>query len=146
MQVAQGQVGHHYRIGGWVSACFFPGMFMLLAITRRGYVSLASWLLFLLVAIAFGTRLIQECRIISAPVLATGVVNAFRRKPLEAGHIYSVRYRFRADDGKEYIGSSGWTGKKLPAEEEPIQILYWRKQPSRNLPIFDFRFYKVVQL
>jgi hypothetical protein len=118
-------------------------MFLVLGVAQKGYVALAAWVLFLLVAVAFAARLVQEYRIISSPVTASAVVTALRRKPLEAGYVYTIRYRFTAEDGKDYIGNSAWTGEKLAVEGEPIAILYCRRQPSFNLPVRDFRFYNI---
>jgi hypothetical protein len=127
---------------GWIAALFFPGMFLVLAVNQKGYVALAALVLFFLVAVAFAARFVQEYRIISSPTIASAVVKALRQKPLEAGHVYSIKYRFTAEDGKDYIGSSGWSAEKL-GEGERITVLYRQKEPWRNFPIRDFRFYNI---
>lgn len=126
---------------GWLAAIFFPGMFLLAAVTQKGYVSILGSILGMAVAASFLIRFVQEQRILSVPVRGVAVITFCDIKGLEAGQVCSMRYRFTALDGKEYIGRTGWTRHSSPVGSE-IEVVYRRDQPSRNFAIDDFRFYE----
>ena len=134
-------IGYQMKVVGWLTACFFPIVFLALGLSQKGVIELASWVAFVYLVCRFGFQLRRERSIIrnQAGSVAT-VVKAFR-KPLEAGYVNSIWYSFMAADGRVYPGKSGWTGKKLPDVGQAVPILYKRNDPSHNLALFDFRFY-----
>src|SRR5579871_799952 len=134
-------IGHRVRAVGWLTACFFPAVFLSLGLTQKGNIAFASWVFFVYLDCVFGFRHFRERSIIQNQATAVATVVRASRTPLESGYIYSVRYRFVAADGKTYTGKSGWTGRALPHVGQTIPMLYKRKDPSRNLALFDFRFY-----
>ena len=60
---------------------------------------------------------------------------------LEGGASYSVRYRFLGPDGKEYVGRET-SQVELPQEGEMLPISYMCVDPTRNLPLATFWFYR----
>ena len=59
----------------------------------------------------------------------------------EGGHFYSVQYRFLGPDGKEYI-SKVTSQVELPQVGEKLPISYPYIDPTQNLPLPTFWFYR----
>lgn len=64
-------------------------------------------------------------------------------KGFETGQVYSIRYRFTAADGKDYVGKSGW-GRHTEQVGSEVTVLYCRKEPSLSFITSDFYFYEVA--
>jgi hypothetical protein len=59
----------------------------------------------------------------------------------EGGEFYSVRYRFLGPDGKKYTGKAT-SQVELPHDGEMIPISFMRVDPTENLPLATFWFYR----
>lgn len=59
----------------------------------------------------------------------------------DGGPSYSVKYRFLGPDGKEYFGKET-SQIELPREGEMLPISYLRDDPTQNLPLATFCFYR----
>lgn len=59
----------------------------------------------------------------------------------DGGHFYSVRYSFLGPDGKEYIGKVT-SQVELPSVGEKIPISYTYIDPTQNLPLTTFWFFR----
>ena len=59
----------------------------------------------------------------------------------EGGQVYSVQYRFVGPDGKGHVGQQT-SPVLLPQLGEPLPISYMRVDPSQNLPLATFWFYR----
>ena len=60
---------------------------------------------------------------------------------IEGGHVYSVRYRFCGPDDREYSGKQD-SSVEFPREEEMLPISYNPKDPTQNIPLATFWFYR----
>jgi hypothetical protein len=134
-------IEYRARAVGWLTACLFPGVFLSLGLSQRGNIAFASWVFFVYLVSVFAFRLFRERSIIGNHAGSVATIVRASRKPLEAGHVHSFRYRFVAADGKIYSGKSGWTGRALTHVGQKVPILYERNDPSHNLALSDFRFY-----
>jgi len=134
-------IKYRVRAVGWLAACFFPAVFLSLGLSQKGNIEFAAWVFFVFLVGQFTFRLFRERSIIRNRAGSVATVIGAARKPLEAGHVRSLRYRFAAADGKIYSGKSGWTGKTLPQVGQTVPVLYKQNDPSHNLALFDFWFY-----
>ncbi len=60
---------------------------------------------------------------------------------VEGGHFYSVQYRFSDPGGKEYNGKDT-SRSELPQVGDKLPILYLCADPTQNLPLATFWFYR----
>jgi hypothetical protein len=141
LEAQLGSIENRVNAVGWVVACFFPALFLALGVSQRGYIRFASWVFFVFLAVQFSFRLLRERSIIRNRRTAVATVVAESQKPLEAGWVGSVRYRFSTDDGRIYTGKSGWIGRSLPHVGQTVPVLYKQSDPCINLALLDFRFY-----
>jgi hypothetical protein len=140
LEAQLGRVEHRVKVVGWLTAFFFCTLFLSLGLSQKGNIEFASWVFFILLGGAFLFRLFRERSIILSQAGSVATIISASQKPFEAGHVHSVRYNFAAG-GRIYTGKSGWSGRALPNVGQTIPILYKRDNPSRNLALFDFRFY-----
>jgi hypothetical protein len=87
-------------------------------------------------------KLRNERALLSDYQTAVATVSQWSRTEVEGGYSYSVHYRFLAPDGKVYLGKSGSTDEVLPREGETIPALYRRSDPSQNMALATFWFYR----
>lgn len=100
-----------------------------------GFVILAIWGL---------ARFSKEHAIVSNIASSIGtVVELDKERSSDGGYNYAAKYQFTADDGNVYFANSGGTIKEIPGEGSPIQIMYNKNDPKRNLPRELFWFYRI---
>jgi len=62
----------------------------------------------------------------------------------DGGFGYLVRYRFIGPDNKTFMGKSDSTAEELPQTGEVLPISYKQDDPSQNLPLATFWFYRFI--
>ena len=62
----------------------------------------------------------------------------------EGGNVYSVKYRFLVD-GKEYVGKAT-SQVELPTVGEMLPISYMYSDPTLNLPLATFWFFRFTYI
>ena len=82
------------------------------------------------------SRLIREC----TSTIAT-VTSWKRAEGTDGGSVYTVGYRFVAEDGHEYTGNDS-SHEELPREGQPLRVSYARTNPGKSLPMDSFWFYR----
>jgi hypothetical protein len=123
----------------FASGVLIPGS---IALVEHG---IATWVALAITFYIAGTalhRLRRERLLLvgRATTIAT-VTHWEKAEGSEGGHIYSVRYHFLDSDGKEYVGKET-SQVELPQEAEMLPISYMCVDPSQNLPLATFWFYR----
>jgi Protein of unknown function (DUF3592) len=111
-------------------------------ISVHGYTQVIFIVLFAAVVLVVAARFLRERSMASRHDAAVGiVVDSERSASSDGGYDYWARYEFNLD-GHAYFGESKAASDKLPERGGAIIILYEPGNPSRNLPIEMFWFYR----
>ena len=87
-------------------------------------------------------RLLKERALLSGRATTLAMVtHCERAEGSEGGHIYSAEYRFFGPDGKEYFGKTT-SQVELPQAGEVLPISYMYANPTVNLPLATFWFFR----
>jgi len=111
-------------------------------VSVRGNVQAVFAMLFAAVVLVVAVRFLRERSMASRRAAVVGiVVDSERSANSDGGYDYWARHEFDLD-GRAYFGEAKATSDKLPERGNAIIILYEPGNPSRNLPIEMFWFYK----
>ncbi len=88
-------------------------------------------------------RLLEERALLAGRATTIATITHWEKSELsEGGYDYSVQYRFLGPSGKEYVGKD--SSQELPHQGEMLPVSYLRADPSQNLPLATFWFYRVT--
>ena len=125
----------------FVAGVLIPGS---IALVKHG---VAAWIAVTITLCVAGTalhRLRKERALFNGRATTIATVTHWEKtEGSEGGHCYSVRYRFLGPDGKEYVGEET-SQVELPQEGELLPISYMCANPSKNLPLATFWFYRFI--
>ena len=123
----------------FIAGVLIPGS---IALVEHG---VATWIAVAITLYVAGTalhRLRRERALLNgcATTIAT-VTHWEKAEGAEGGHFYSVQYRFFGPDAKEYVGKAT-SQVELPPVGEMLPISYTYVDPTQNLPLATFWFFR----
>ena len=123
----------------FIAGVLIPGS---IALVEHG---IATWIAIAITLGVVGTalhRLRKERALLNGHATTIATVTHWERNPgLEGGHVYSVEYRFLGPDGTEYVGKAT-SQVELPPVGEMLPISYMYSDPTLNLPLATFWFFR----
>ena len=112
---------------------------------RAGEHGVPTWIAVAITLGVIGTalhRLRKERALLNGRATTIATVTHWERDPGSVGgHVYSVEYRFLGPDGKEYVGKAT-SQVELPSAGEMLPISYMYFDPTVNLPLATFWFFR----
>jgi hypothetical protein len=123
----------------FIAGVLIPGS---IALVEHG---VATWIAVAITLCVAGTalhRLRKERALLNGRATTIATVTHWERaEGSEGGHFYSVQYRFLGPDAKEYVGKAT-SQVELPPVEEMLAISYVYADPTLNLPLATFWFFR----
>ncbi len=127
-----------------MAAAFFAGVLIPAVIAGCEH-GIAVWALSAIsatVACVALTRIKAEWALVSGRTTTIATVTQWRKtQATEGGSVYSVRYRFFGPDNREFVGKQD-SSVELPREGEMLPIAYNHQDPTQNIPLPTFWFYR----
>ena len=131
-----------------VALAFFAGVLITgsIALVEHG---VGTWIAIAITLCIAGTalhRLRKERALLNGRATTIATVTHWERaEGSEGGHFYSVQYLFIGPDGKEYLGKAT-SGVELPPVGEMLTISYLYVDPTLNLPLATFWFFRFTYI
>ncbi len=123
----------------FIAGVLIPGS---IALVEHG---VATWIAVAITFCVAGTalhRLRKERTLLNGRATTIATVTHWEKaEGSEGGHFYLVQYRFLGSDGKEYVGKAT-SQIELPPVGEMLPISYMYVDPTRNLPLATFWFFR----
>jgi hypothetical protein len=137
-----GRAAAEFRPG--IALAFCAGVFVCgaIALSEHGIGSVVFAAIGVAAAGIALRRLRQERALLEdrATTIAT-VTHWEESEASDGGRSYAVKYRFLGPNGKEYLGKET-SQVELPRKGELLPVSYLRDDPTQNLPLATFWFYR----
>lgn len=124
---------------GWAAIVIVPAS---IALVEHGAAAWISGAISICIASLALYRLQKERLLLKGRTTTIATVTYWEKtNDSDGGYSYSVRYQFRGAEGKVYSGKET-SEVELPQQGEMLPISYLTDDPSQNLPLATFWFFR----